>query len=70
MNTIKRIKYGLNLAFGKEEHLALTIKKIDGKLMLDVMARVDSNDTLLLMTPYLQGLVYRSVGMVNNWDVN
>ncbi len=70
MNTIKRIKYGLNLAFGREQHLAFTIKEVDGRLKLDIMSSIEDNDTLLLLTPYMQGIIYQSMGTTDNWEMN
>ena len=69
MNFFKRIKYAFSLSFGNTEHLSLQVKHINGRIMLDVMARIEDNDTLLLMTPYLQGLIDQSMGL-ENWDVN
>lgn len=63
---IRRIKYAWRLVFGKSQHLSLMIRNDK----LEVMVKLDDNDTLLMMSPYLQGIIYQSFGIRDNWDIN
>jgi len=70
MNLLYKIRYAFRLIFSSNESLSFYVTGEGEQLKLEVMSSIRNEETLMIIAPYLQGIVYESMGITENWDVN
>ena len=58
----RRLWYALRLALSNNEGLAFMLVESEEGVKLDVYSNIREEDTLLLLTPYMQALIDSALG--------